>query len=71
MSVEDAAKAGVKRVKELTLEVGIPAKLNDIGIEKSSIDVLTDIAFNDELYMNANPRNATRKDIYTILSKAL
>jgi len=71
MSVEDAAKAGVKRVKELTLEVGIPAKLNDIGIDKSSIDVLTDIAFNDELYMNANPRNATRKDIYTILSKAL
>ncbi|WP_281486671.1 iron-containing alcohol dehydrogenase [Lysinibacillus sphaericus] len=71
MSVEDAAKAGVKRVKELTLEVGIPAKLNDIGIDKSSIDVLTDIAFSDELYMNANPRNATRKDIYTILSKAL
>ena len=71
LSVEDAAKAGVKRVKELTREVGIPEKLSEIGVDMSSIDTLTDIAFNDELYMNANPRRATRTDIYNILFAAI
>ncbi|WP_153732758.1 iron-containing alcohol dehydrogenase [Sporosarcina obsidiansis] len=71
MSTEDAAKAGVKRVKELTKEVGIPEKLGEIGVSKESIDVLTDIAFNDELYMGANPRRATKKDIVAILNKAI
>ncbi|HJF32288.1 MAG TPA: iron-containing alcohol dehydrogenase [Sporosarcina psychrophila] len=71
ISVEDAAKAGVKRVKELTNEVGIPSNLSEIGVSEDSIEILTDIAFNDELYMGANPRRATRKDIKDILTKAI
>lgn len=71
MSVEEAAKAAVNRVRELTAEVGIPEKLNAIGVDKSNIDLLTDIAINDELYMAPNPRKATREDIYNILDKAI
>lgn len=71
MSVEDAAKAGVQRVKELTKEVGIPATLGEIGVSEDSIEILTDIAFEDDLYMDANPRRATRKDIQEILTRAI
>lgn len=71
LSVEDGAKAGVKRVKELTNEVGIPENLSEIGVSADSIEILTDIAFKDELYMGANPRRATRNDIRKILTKAI
>jgi len=71
MSVENAAKEAVKRVKELTIEVGIPQKLNSIGAKKDDIHLLTDIAFNDEFYTSSNPRRATRNDIYNILNKAI
>lgn len=71
MTVEDAAKAAVEKVKELTREVGIPDKLSAIGVDKQNIDVLTDIACKDELYMIPNPRKATRQDIYNILEAAI
>lgn len=71
MTVEDAAKAVVEKVKELTREVGIPDKLSAIGVDKQNIDVLTDIACKDELYMIPNPRKATRQDIYNILEAAI
>ncbi|MBM7714689.1 alcohol dehydrogenase [Bacillus thermophilus] len=71
MTVEDAAKAAVEKVKELTREVGIPDKLSAIGVDKQNIDVLTDIACKDELYMIPNPRKATRQDIYNILESAI
>ncbi|WP_340084961.1 iron-containing alcohol dehydrogenase [Siminovitchia sp. FSL H7-0308] len=71
MTVEDASKAAVEKVKELTREVGIPDKLSAIGVDKQNIDVLTDIACKDELYMIPNPRKATRQDIYNILEAAI
>ncbi|WP_203247265.1 hypothetical protein [Sporosarcina beigongshangi] len=71
MSVEDVAKAGVKRVKELTKEVGRPEYLSEIGVKEEGIGVLTDIAFNDDLYLEANPRCASRRDIEIILTKAI
>lgn len=70
-SVEDSAKMAVERVRELTKEVGIPETLSEIGVDKEKIDVLADIAINDDLYMGANPRKATREDIVNILEKAI
>lgn len=71
MSIEESAKAAVERVSKLTAEVGIPSKLSAIGVDKSKIDLLTDIAFKDDLYMQPNPRKARKQDIYDILDKAI
>lgn len=71
MTVEEAAKAAVEHVKELSREVGIPEKLSAIGVDDKKIDLLTDIAFNDQLYMRPNPRKMTREDIKGILIKAI
>lgn len=70
-SVEESAKLAVERVRELTREVGIPQTLGEIGVDKEKIDVLADIAINDDLYMGANPRRVTREDIVKILERAI
>jgi len=70
-SVEESAKLAVERVSELTREVGIPQTLGEIGVDKEKIDVLADIAINDDLYMGANPRRVTREDIVKILERAI
>lgn len=70
-SVEESAKLAVERVRELTREVGIPETLGEIGVDKEKIDVLADIAINDDLYMGANPRKVTREDIVKILERAI
>lgn len=71
MSTEEAAKGAVERVKTMTKEVGIPSKLSEIGVKKESIELLADIAINDDLYMAPNPRKVTKKDIQDILTKAI
>lgn len=71
LSVEEAAKAGVQRVFELTEEVGIPTQLSEIGVQEKDIDTLAEIAFNDDLYMQPNPRRASLKEIKQILHRAL
>lgn len=71
MNLEEAAKAGVERVKELTKEAGIPEKLSEIGVKEESIEILTEIAINDELYMAPNPRTVKSKDIEKILRNAI
>src|SRR5699024_3550385 len=42
LSVEEAAKAGVQRVFELTEEVGIPTQLSEIGVQEKDIDTLAE-----------------------------
>jgi len=70
-SVEESAKLAVERVRELTREVGIPGTLGEIGVDKEKIDILADIAINDDLYMGANPRKTTKEDIVKILERAI
>lgn len=71
LTVEEGAKAGVERVKQLTKEAGIPEKLSEIGVEKDSIEILAEIAINDDLYMLPNPRKVTKKEIVGILEKSI
>lgn len=71
LTVEQAAKAGVERVFELTDEVGIPSHLSEIGVKTEDLDILAEMAFEDELYMQPNPRNVTLDDIKNILREAI
>lgn len=70
-TVEQAAKAGVDRVFELTSEVGIPSQLSEIGVKENDVNMLAEMALSDELYMQPNPRRATLDDIKAILHKAI
>jgi lactaldehyde reductase len=62
MSLEEAGKAAVSAVKALSKSVGIPEKLNEIGVKKEDIPQLAIAAFND-VCTGGNPRPTSVKDI--------
>ena len=65
MSLEDARKAAIDAVKQLSLDVGIPADLKDI-VKAEDIDFLAQSAF-DDACRPGNPRDtsvAEIKDLY-------
>jgi alcohol dehydrogenase class IV len=70
LTVEEAAKAAVDHIKSLVREVGIPAKMSEIGIADADLEWLTDTAYND-IYVTTNPRRPSREDIRSIIKSAL
>ncbi|NDV93981.1 lactaldehyde reductase [Dysgonomonas sp. 521] len=69
MSVENGIKAAIDAVKQLSLSVGIPQKLHEIGVKEEDIPELAVAAFND-VCAGGNPRPASVKDIEELYHKA-
>jgi len=70
MSKEEAAKAAVEAVKALSIKVGIPQHLSEIGIKESDIPALADQALAD-VCTPGNPRPVTLDDIKALYTKVL
>ena len=69
MSDEDAAKAAVKAVKDLSLSINIPQKLSLIGVKEEDLKDLAVSAFND-VCTPGNPREASVEDLLKIYQSA-
>ena len=66
MSVDEAADAAVEAVKALSIKVGIPQTLTELGITEKDIDALAASAIAD-VCTPGNPRDideATIKELY-------
>ena len=61
MSLEDARKAAIDAVKQLSIDVGIPADLKDI-VKAEDIDFLSQSAF-DDACRPGNPRDTSVEEI--------
>lgn len=70
MSKEEAAKAAVEAVKALSVKVGIPQHLSEIGIKESDIPALAEQALAD-VCTPGNPRPVTIDDIKALYAKVL
>ncbi|MCC8197689.1 MAG: lactaldehyde reductase [Tannerellaceae bacterium] len=70
MSKEEAATASVEAVKALSLKVGIPQRLSELGIQEEDLAKLADSAITD-VCTPGNPREITRNDIYALYKKVL
>jgi len=70
MTKDEAAKAAVDAVKALSIKVGIPRHLSEIGIKESDIPVLADQALAD-VCTPGNPRPVTIDDIKALYTKVL
>ena len=70
MSKEEAAKAAVEAVKALSVKVGIPQHLSEIGIKESDIPALAEQALAD-VCTPGNPRPVTIGDIKALYAKVL
>lgn len=70
MSAEDASKAAVEAVRALSIAVGIPQHLSDLGITKKDIPALAEQAIAD-VCTPGNPREVTIDDIKALYAKVL
>ena len=70
MTPQQAAQAAVDAVKALSVRVGIPQHLSDLGITASDIPALADQALAD-VCTPGNPRNVTLEDIKALYTKVL
>ncbi|MEE0927888.1 MAG: iron-containing alcohol dehydrogenase, partial [Acutalibacteraceae bacterium] len=68
MSLEDARKAAIDAVKQLSVDVGIPTDLKDI-VKEEDLDFLAQSAF-DDACRPGNPRDTSKEEIIE-LYKAL
>lgn len=70
MTKEEAAKAAVDAVKALSIKVGIPQHLSELGIKESDLDKLATSAIAD-VCTPGNPREVTKEIILDLYKKAL
>ncbi len=69
MSLEDARKAAITAVKQLSLDVGIPADLKEI-VKTEDIDFLSQSAF-DDACRPGNPRETSVEEIKELYLKLM
>nr|WP_321457932.1 lactaldehyde reductase [uncultured Cohaesibacter sp.] len=62
MSLEDARKAAVDAVQQLSVDVKIPTKLTDVGAKPEDIDALAEAAMAD-VCTGGNPREAKLEEV--------
>lgn len=70
MSQEEAARAAVDAVRALSVRVGIPQHLSELGIKESDLDKLATVAIAD-VCTPGNPREVTKEIILDLYKKAL
>lgn len=70
MTPEEAAKAACEAVKALSLKVGIPQHLSELGISETDIPRLAQQALED-VCTPGNPRDVTLADIEALYHKVL
>ncbi|NDV64373.1 lactaldehyde reductase [Bacteroides sp. 224] len=70
MTKEQAAEAAVKAVKELSIRLGIPQHLSELGIKESDLDKLAESAAAD-VCTPGNPREVNKEIILELYKKVL
>lgn len=69
MTREEAAEAAVDAVRQLSIRVGIPQHLAELGIKETDLPRLAKTAFAD-VCTPGNPRDITEEDILELYKKA-
>jgi len=69
MFAEEGRNAAVEAVKKLSLAIGIPQKLSEIGVKEEDLEKLATSAFND-VCTPGNPRDVSTEEILALYKKA-
>jgi len=69
MTIEEARKAAIDAVKQLSIDVGIPSDLKEI-VKKEDLDFLAQSAF-DDACRPGNPRDTSVEEIKELYLKLL
>ena len=69
MNDEEAAKAVVDAVRQLSIKIGIPQKLSELNVKTEDFPALAQAAFADAC-TPGNPRDVTVEDLLALYQKA-
>ena len=69
MSVDEGVAAAIGAVRALSLSIGIPQRLHEIGVKREDIPSLAVAAFND-VFTGGNPRPTSVEDIAALYETA-
>lgn len=64
-----AAKKGIGRIREMIARLGLPRRLEEIGIEKGSLEALADEVMEDHA-IKVTPGNPDRDEVLKLLQRA-
>lgn len=70
LPLDEARQAACDAVADLTVRVGNPTKVSEVGVDEAGLDALADDAFAD-VCTPGNPRTATRDEIREIYASLL
>jgi len=72
LSLRDAAQKAIEAVRKLTIDLGMPQRLRDIGMKKEQIPRVVDVLFApvNMWRINSNPRDCSREDATKIFEAA-
>lgn len=65
-----AAERSIAAVERLKADIGIPARLRDLGVTRDQIPVFAEKAFAVKRILRVNPRPVTARDLESILESA-
>ncbi len=68
LSPEEAGRKAIAHVKQLSLDIGAPQRLSDMGFEESAIETTAEVALQDAC-MITNPRDIHAKQVEELLRK--
>jgi alcohol dehydrogenase class IV len=71
LSDAQAAARAVAAVDQLKADIGIPARLSDVGITAGQLPELAKLAFSVKRILRVNPRQVTLAEVMSILESAL
>jgi lactaldehyde reductase len=69
MTLEEAQKATVAAVRQLSIDVGVPEKLHELGVKKEDLPALAAAAIKD-VCTPGNPRDVTEEDLLALYKEA-
>ncbi|KGL38210.1 lactaldehyde reductase [Listeria newyorkensis] len=70
MSLDEARKAAVRAVAELSKDVGIPSSLSEVGVKEQDLEALAKDTLAD-VCTGGNPRTTNAEEILTLYKKLL
>ena len=68
---QEAAERGVVAVEKLKADIGIPARLSDLGLGSDAVAPIAETAFGVKRILRVNPREVTQQAVVDILEAAL
>jgi alcohol dehydrogenase len=71
MSLRDAAGESARLCEQLSRDIGIPEKLQDVGVRPEQMDELVDGAWKVQRLLRNNPREITMDNIRQIFMRAI